>query len=76
MEAKRLPLSTNMPINDNRVCDGSLNGKGIKASRKLLPGASTSRNSPGWMGSASSRIRMPLVLKPAGKLAKVPASIN
>ena len=40
------------------------------------PGASTSLNSPGCNGSASSLILRPLDLKPAGKLDKVPASNN
>ena len=40
------------------------------------PGASTSLNSPGCNGCASSLTLMPLDLKPAGKLAKVPASSN
>ena len=35
-----------------------------------------SLNSPGCKGSASSLILMPLDLNPAGKFAKVPASIN
>ena len=35
-----------------------------------------SLNSPGCIGSASSLILIPLDLKPAGKLDKVPASIN
>ena len=40
------------------------------------PGASTSLNSPGCKGCASSLILIPLVLKPAGKLDNVPASNN
>ena len=40
------------------------------------PGASTSLNSPGCNGCASSLTLIPLDLKPAGKLAKVPASNN
>ena len=56
--------------------DGSLNGRGINASRRLPPGASTSLNSPGWIDCASSLTLIPLVLKPEGKLDKVPASNN
>ena len=40
----------------------------------LPPGASTSLNSPGCKGCASSRTLIPLALKPAGRLANVPAS--
>jgi len=53
-----------------------LNGNGINASRKLPPGASTSLNSPGCKGCASSRTLIPRILNPDGKLAKVPASNN
>ena len=39
-------------------------------------GASTSLNSPGCNGCASSLTLIPLDLNPAGQLAKVPASNN
>ena len=38
------------------------------------PGASTSLNSPGCNGCASSLTLIPLDLKPAGRLDNVPAS--
>ena len=38
------------------------------------PGASTSLNSPGCKGCASSLTLIPRDLNPAGKFAKVPAS--
>ena len=41
---------------------------------KLPPGASTSLNSPGCIGDASSLTLTPLCLNPAGKFDKVPAS--
>ena len=46
------------------------------ASRKLPPGASTSLNSPGCIGDASSLTLTPLCLNPAGKFDNVPASNN
>ena len=76
IDAKRLPESTKMPKRFNNVADGSLNGNGMSASRKLPPGASTSLNSPGCNGSSSFLTLMPLALKPAGRFASVPASIN
>ena len=42
----------------------------------LPPGASTSLNSPGCKGCASSLTLIPLDLNPAGKFDKVPASYN
>ena len=51
-------------------------GRGKNASRKLPPGASTSLNSPGCIGAASSLTLTPLCLNPAGQFDKVPASSN
>jgi len=65
-----------MPNKFNNVCDGSLYGSGKNASLKLPPGASTSLNSPGCIGAASSLTLTPLCLNPAGKFDKVPASSN
>ena len=76
MAANRCPAWTTIPINCNKVCDGSLNGKGINASLMFPPGASTSLNSPGWIEFASSLTRIPRCLKPAGIFENVPASIN
>jgi len=75
-DANLLPLSTIIPSNCNKVCEGSLKGNGIIDARRSPPGASISLNSPGCSGSASSRTRIPLALKPAGKLASVPESIS
>ena len=47
MAANRCPAETTVPINCNKVGEGSLNGNGINASLILPPGASTSLNSPG-----------------------------
>ena len=74
--ANLLPESTNKPSKLNNTLLGSLYGNGIKESLSAPPGASTSLNSPGCNGEASSLILIPLALKPAGKLLKVPASIN
>ena len=43
-------------------------GSGKNASLKLPPGASTSLNSPGCIGDASSLTLTPLCLNPAGKI--------
>ena len=51
-------------------------GSGIRLSFSDAPVVSISLNSPGCSGSSSSRIRMPRALNPAGRLAKVPASIS
>ena len=59
-----------------RVADGSLYGSGTNESLKAPPGASTSLNSPGSNGVSSSLILSPRALKPAGRFAKVPASIS
>jgi len=53
-----------------------LYGNGKNASRNDPPGASTSLNSPGCIGAASSLTLTPLCLNPAGKLDNVPASNN
>ena len=74
--ANLLPESTNKPSNCISTLLGSLIGKGIKFSRKLPPVVSMSLNSPGCKGSSSSLILIPLALKPAGKLANVPASMS
>jgi len=74
--ANRCPACTTNPSKPNNVCDGSLYGKGSNPSRIAPDGASTSLNSPGCNGSSLSAIRRPRVLKPAGRLANVPASIN
>ena len=63
-----------MPNKFNNVCDGSLYGNGKNASRNDPPGASTSLNSPGCIGDASSLTLTPLCLNPAGKFDNVPAS--
>ena len=76
IEANLCPAFTNMPNKFNKVPLGSLNGNGCMDSRNEPPGASTSLNSPGCMGVSSSRILIPRVLKPAGRFARVPASIN
>ena len=75
-DANLLPLSTIMPSNCSKVPDGSLNGNGIIDALRSPPGASISLNSPGCNGSDSSLTLIPLALKPAGKFANVPASIN
>ena len=74
--ANLLPESTNKPSNCINTLLGSLIGRGIRLSRREPPVVSISLNSPGCNGSSSSRILIPLALKPAGKLAKVPASIS
>ena len=74
--ANLLPESTNKPSNCINTLLGSLIGSGIRFSLKLPPVVSISLNSPGCKGSSSSLIRIPLALKPAGRLAKVPASIS
>ena len=76
MDANRCPESTNMLSSDSRVPLGSLKGRGCIESLSDPPGASTSLNSPGCIGVSSSLILIPLVLKPAGKFANVPASIS
>ena len=76
IDANLCPAWTTIPINDNNVCDGSLKGRVIKASLMFPPGASTSLNSPGCIAWASSLTRIPLCLKPAGRLLNVPASNN
>ena len=76
IEAKRLPLSTKMPSKDISTLLGSLIGNGIKFSLREPPVVSISLNSPGCNGSSSSLILIPRALKPAGKLANVPASIS
>ena len=76
IEANLCPAFTKIPKRFNKVPLGSLNGNGWIDSRKEPPGASTSLNSPGCMGVSSSRILIPRVLKPAGRFARVPASIN
>ena len=45
-------------------------------SLRAPPGTSISLNSPGDKGSSESRILIPRALNPAGKLERVPASIN
>ena len=74
--AKRLPESTKIPSNCIKTLLGSFIGSGIKFSLRDPPVVSISLNSPGCNGSSSSRILIPLALKPAGKLARVPASIS
>ena len=76
IDANFLPPSTKIPSKFNKVPLGSLNGSGWIDSLSDPPGASTSLNSPGCIGVSSSRILIPRVLNPAGKFAKVPASIN
>ena len=76
IDANLWPADTTTPISCRSVCDGSLNGKAIKASLMLPPGASTSLNSPGWIAWASSLILIPRILNPAGRLESVPASNN
>ena len=74
--ANLFPESTNKPSNCISTLLGSLIGKGIRFSLKLPPVVSMSLNSPGCNGWSSSRIRIPLALKPAGRFANVPASIS
>ena len=74
--ANLLPESTNKPSNCIKTLLGSFIGSGIKFSLRFPPVVSISLNSPGCKGSASSLILIPLALKPAGKLASVPASIS
>ena len=74
--AKRFPESTKIPSKLISTLLGSLIGNGIRFSLKDPPVVSMSLNSPGCNGSSSSLILMPLALKPAGKLANVPASIS
>ena len=74
--ANRLPESISKPKSCIKTLLGSLTGKGIRFSFNEPPVVSMSLNSPGCKGSSSSLILMPLALKPAGKLAKVPASMS
>ena len=76
IETNLRPASINDPKSCARVADGSLNGRGIIELLISPPGASMSLNSPGLSGSSSFRILKPLALKPAGRFAKVPESIN
>ena len=76
IETNLRPASIKDPKSCASVPDGSLNGRGIIELLISPPGASISLNSPGLRGSSSFRILNPLALKPAGRLARVPESIN
>ena len=76
MDANLCPAVTTIPINCNNVAEGSLYGKNTNASFRLPPGVSTSLNSPGCIGAASSLTLTPRCLNHAGKYDKVPASNN
>ena len=76
MDANLCPAVTTIPINCSNVAEGSLYGKNTNASFRLPPGVSTSLNSPGCIGEASSLTLTPLCLNPAGKFDNVPASNN
>ena len=74
--AKRLPSSTMVCIKLNNVWLGSLYGSGKMLSRIVPEPTSTSRNSPGAIGVSSPLILSPRVLRPPGKLDRVPASTS
>ena len=63
IDANFWPESTKMFSRLSNVALGSLKGNGWIESRKDPPGASTSLNSPGWIGVSSSLILMPLVYR-------------
>ena len=74
--AKALASSMMLVIKLCNTWLGSLYGSGKILSRMVPDGTSTSRNSAGAIGVSSPLTRKPRVLKPPGKLAKVPASTN